>query len=46
MPRLWAAGEPRSATMAVDRLTLPLLMPASAREARKAAKLADVAHTA
>lgn len=46
MPRLRAGGEPRSATMAVERLTFPLLMPPITLEARKAAKLSEAAHTA
>lgn len=46
MPRLRAGGEPRSATMAVERLTFPLLMPPITLEARKAAKLPEAAHTA
>lgn len=46
MPLLRAGGEPRSATMAVERLTFPLLMPPITLEARKAAKLLEVAHTA
>lgn len=45
MPRLRAGGEPRSATMAVERLTLPLLRPPSTRDARNAAKLLEAAHT-
>lgn len=46
MPLLRAGGEPRSATMAVERLTFPLLMPPITLEARKAAKLLEAAHTA
>lgn len=46
MPRLRAEGELRSAMMAVERLTFPLLMPPITLEARKAAKLLEVAHTA
>lgn len=46
MPRLRAGGEPRSATIAVERLTFPLLMPPITLEARKAAKLSEAAHTA
>ena len=46
MPLLRADGEPRSATMAVQRLTFPLLMPPITLEARKAAKLFEAAHTA
>lgn len=46
MPRLRAGGEPRSATMAVERLTFPLLMPPITLDARKAAKLSEAAHTA
>jgi len=46
MPRLRAEGEPRSAMMAVERLTFPLLMPPITLEARKAAKLLEAAHTA
>lgn len=32
--------------MAVERLTFPLLMPPITREAKKALKLREVAHTA
>lgn len=46
MPLLRADGEPRSATMAVQRLTFPLLMPPITLEARKAAKLFEAAHAA
>lgn len=46
MPLFRAGGEPRSATMAVERLTFPLLMPPITLEARKAAKLSETAHTA
>lgn len=46
MPRLRAEGEPRSAMMAVERLTFPLLMPPITLEARKAAKLLEAAHMA
>lgn len=46
MPLLRAGDEPRSATMAVERLTFPLLTPPIILETRKAAKLFEVAHTA
>ena len=46
MPLLRAGDEPRSATMAVERLTFPLLMPPIILETRKAAKLFEAAHTA